>query len=327
MKSKLSPKEAIVIRSKLLRLTQEFYSQAGYLEVDTPNLVVCPGTEIHLEYFNTSWRNHNAEEKKLYLRSSPELHMKKAVASLQSSVFQISNAFRNKGEWADWHYPEFKMLEAYKVDTSLSGYLDELYRYIAKVHNAGRSLLNKPEKELPPAFKVSMFEAFKAFTGIELIDQDPGLAKKAVDFPYISPSDDFETSYFKLLLNEVEPALAEKEIAIVSGYPPSQAALSQIQAGVAERFEVYLNGIEIANGFVELRGSKKNLNAIVESNKERVLNGKDALPIDEDFIKACDHIPAGTIGVALGLDRLMAISLELEGVKDIMPLYDFLDDQ
>ena len=333
------------LRSALRKAVRAFFEKRGYVEVDTPVLVACPGVEVHLGYFATEWVDAAGRRRPLFLRSSPELHMKRALALGPARIFQIATCFRNGGELAPWHHPEFTMLEWYEAGIGFEAFIDqteELLRFtcgeLASRH-PGRVTLR-----LPARFRrISVEQAFREFGGLSLVDGDPGLARKACELgiPSVGNGDDFETAYFKVLVERVEPGLAGLKGAILYDYPASQAVLAKVEGGWAKRFEFFLDGVELCNGFLEVTDPAENRRRIEAAYARRAELGsggtdakgdngacrESASPNaprfepapDEEFFEALESGIPPCAGNALGFDRWLALLLGLEGIARVVP--------
>lgn len=309
--------EHLKARQTLTNHIHSFFQSRSYLSIETPIAVIAPGTEVHLDYFATTWEDHRHNLHPLYLRSSPELHLKQAMALGIDRVYHLGKCFRNKGEISEWHHPEFTMLEYYE-----SGIAFESFMTLTEDLIASSAKLFPSSALLPKSFpKISMYEAFESWAKIPLIDGDPDLAQKAVKQGFVSvrADDDFETTYFKILIDAIEPRLEKEEAIFVYDYPPSQAALANVKDGRAQRFELYLKGVELCNAFDELIDPAENRRRLVASNKQRAALGKPILPEDEDFLSALTKGLKPSCGNALGFDRLLAILLGLKGIAPLIP--------
>ncbi|MCX6127326.1 MAG: hypothetical protein NTV34_21605 [Proteobacteria bacterium] len=298
-------------RSRLKTVTRDFFSRNDYIEIDTPIAVVCPGTEVHLQYFETQWQDALGKSHKMHLRSSPELHMKQALAQGFPKIFQIAPCFRNGGERSEWHQPEFTMLEWYEISMTYQGLMQQTELFLR--HSAAEMLKITgviPSTIIPDKFEQwSVYDAFKEFAGITLQDQDPGLAGQCIENGLISvrPQDDFETAYFKTLIERVEPEIAKRRGVVLLDYPPSQAALALVENGRACRFEFYVGRVELCNGFFELTGGDLNRQRVEEAMHQRTKSGLDRIPDDPDFFNAMDQLTSPFAGNALGFDRWLAL--------------------
>lgn len=298
-------------RALLKSVTRDFFHSKKFLEVDTPIAVVCPGTEVHLQYFKTAWIDHRGTAHDQYLRSSPELHMKRALADGCEKIFQLAPCFRNGGESSPWHQPEFTMLEWYGMGQTYQGLIGETEEYLRATFAALKQHgIAVADDLLPDEFEeISVFEAFARFAGIELIDLDPDLAAKCRKQGVISVTahDDFETAYFKTLIEKIEPEIARRKGVILKNYPPSQAALAKVENGRACRFEFYLGRVELCNGFFELTGEEENRRRVAEAFEARIAAGLPAVPTDEEFFHDMGRLSAPCAGNALGFDRWLAL--------------------
>lgn len=298
-------------RAALKSLTRQYFEQRNFLEIDTPIAVTCPGTEVHLQYFETAWIDHAGAPHVRFLRSSPELHMKRALAHGCERIFQIAPCFRNGGEFSPWHQPEFTMLEWYGMGQSYDGLIDETDEYLRVTAVKMAELGFAIEKDLLPLTfeKISVFDAFERFAHIDLIDLDANLAAKCRRAGVLSVNahDDFETAYFKTLIEKIEPEIALRKGVVLKDYPPSQAALAKVEHGRACRFEFYLGRVELCNGFFELTGAEENRARIQEAFATRANAGLPAVPLDEDFLQDMARLPGPCAGNALGFDRWLAL--------------------
>lgn len=315
-------KDIILQRKLAQEAICEFLDARAFLPVEAPILVQAPGTEIHLQYFKTAWKDYVGHEHRLYLRSSPELHLKQAMAHGLDRIYHLGKAFRNAGEYSQWHHPEFTMLEWYQADISFEDFMTQTYELVCHVHK--RLLSSFPQialPRLPEASRLSVYEAFEDFAKISLIDQDHELAAKARKLNYhsVREDDDFETSFFKILLDVIEPRLKEMDAVFLYDYPPSQAALAMVRNQRAKRFELYLSGIEICNAFEELLDPAENLQRIMGSNQKRKEHGYDEIPVDQDFIQALEQGMPACCGNALGFDRLLAFLLQQKSIESVIP--------
>jgi lysyl-tRNA synthetase class 2 len=321
----MNPAYSQLLRQKLKEAVRSFFSARSYQEVETPIAVICPGTEIHLQYFQTSWIDHQKNNHNLFLRSSPELHMKQLLAEGMHRIFQIAPCFRNGGEKSLWHHPEFTMIEWYETGITYHAFIDFTADLIHYCNNAMKPTLAKcgiANATLPAKFdKITIHEAFKSFARIDLTDNDPELAKKAILAGVFSVNehDDFETAFFKILIEKIEPVLATKPGTILYDHPPSQAALATVENGVARRFEFYIGRTELSNGFKELLGKIDNKKRIEFAMSERRKHGYIVPTSDDDFYAAMDKEIPECCGNALGFDRLLALICGLEDIGPIIP--------
>ncbi|MBP6218279.1 MAG: EF-P lysine aminoacylase GenX [Oligoflexales bacterium] len=312
---------ALRARNALTRSFRCFFEERSYEEIVTPIVVHCPGTETYLDYFETHWLDQRKNKHSMWLRSSPELHMKKALAFGLPAIFQLAPCFRNGGELGPWHNPEFTMLEWYKVGLSFHEMIQETQDLLHYSFNAMKDYGLKTPLVLPSKFDlITVTEAFKEFADLDLWDGDSEFAKKARGKGFLSvrEDDDFETAYFKVLIDAVEPALTKLGACVLYDYPPSQAALARMENGAAKRFEIYIRGIELCNGFDELLHVEENRKRVQETNEKRRLLGKAVTGEDESFYEALSKGIPPCSGNALGFDRWLCILLGEEDIHHVL---------
>lgn len=330
MQSPLFDPARAALRMHLKAFIRAFFEARGSLEVDSPIAVVAPGTEVHLGYFETSWRDFGGREQRLFLRSSPELHMKQAIAHGAPRVFQMAACFRNDGELSEWHHPEFTMLEWYEAGISFDDFVtqtEELLSYTQeRFAPEAKKILGRDVRPIPKTLRrITLAEAFREFVGLELLDQDPDLAKRAIALGALSPQagDDFETAFFKLLIEKVEPGMAALGACVLCDYPPSQAALATVKGSgndaVAKRFEIYVGRVELCNGFEELLEPELNRTRIQAANLRRQELGHAVPGEDEDFYAALARGLPACCGNALGFDRWLALLMGDASIDAAVP--------
>lgn len=319
------------VRAKAKEAIRGYFAGLGFDEVDTPVLVNMPGVDRHMEYFSTDWKDFRGRDHKVWLRSSPEVHMKILLSLGDGSewdglprIYQMGPCFRNHGELGAWHSPEFTMLEWYQVGLTMDGLVQQTIDLISHVYNSLRKAMPAISWRILDAtnlLKISVKDAFRRFAGIELQDGDDGLASIAIELGYHSvvQNDDFETAYFKILLDIIEPQLANYDLAILYDYPPSQSSLSKVDGGVAKRFEVYLKGVEVSNGYDELTDVEAHQTYFQKLREERTALAKECIPVDREFLVALQKGIPNCSGNALGLDRLLSLFLGDSTIHPITP--------
>jgi lysyl-tRNA synthetase class 2 len=312
---------ALQKRAEILRKLRAFFEQRGFLEVETPLLSHDVVVDRHLDPLAATLFDDAREPlvgPKLWLQTSPEFAMKRLLASGATSIYQICKAFRGGGENGARHNPEFTMVEWYRVGDDYS---------------TGRSLLSELANEVldrGPAEQLTYRAAFARHTGIDphratLVQ----LLSAATERQVLSPADasrfladeDRDAALDLLLTQTVEPNLGIVRPTILYDYPASQAALARIrQEGVpvAERFELYLDGVELANGYHELLDPTVLRQRNRKNNELRVADGKPALPEGSRLLGAMDHGLPPCSGVALGLDRLVMVALGAKSIVEVL---------
>lgn len=307
---------ALQLRAQVYRFFRDHFDGRGFLELETPLLVTCPGAEPYLRYFSTLWHDSRGRRQRKFLRSSPELHMKQALSRTLPKIFQIGRCFRNGGEYSDWHHPEFTLLEWYEATSDFAAFSTGTTALLTELfHQYGK-------QPLPAFHRLSVYEAFVEFAGITLHDNDPHLAATARSkgCHAVQADDDFHTAFFKVLLDKIEPRLQELRSVVLYDYPPSQAALARIEDGRAKRFEIYLDGVEICNAFWECVDAETNMRRFADFARLRKQHGLPAVPRDPCFAAALRRGLPPSGGAALGIDRVLAL---LRGERNLDAVITF----
>ena len=295
--------DALRKRADILRTLRDFFYQRHITEVETPLLCVAGTTDAYLDSI-TATINHEIR----YLQTSPEYAMKRLLAAKIGDCYQICKAFRCD-ESGRYHNPEFTMLEWYRLNFDhhqLMNDMDELLQTILKCL---------------PATRISYQQLF-----LEHLNIDPHQTS-IHDLKSIAPElcaalnaeTDTKDDYLMLLLSHlIEPKIGFDRPCFIYDYPASQAALSKIQNNVAERFEVYVNGIELANGFHELQSADEQRKRFLHDNEKRKQLKKLEVPIDQRLLDALQHGLPACAGVALGVDRLIMLALQKNNLQEVL---------
>jgi lysyl-tRNA synthetase class 2 len=297
-----------------------FFAEQGFVEVETSVLQVSPGNETHLHAPRTEIRRPDGSRATRYLRTSPEFACKKLLAAGEERIFEFARVFRDR-ERGDLHLPEFTMLEWYRAGEPYDAIMADCVVLIALAAQAtgigtfsfrGRTADPFAEPEL-----LTVAGAFERFAGIDLLATISGgegdreaLAQAATDKIRIAADDTWSDIFSKVLVEHVEPRLGQGRLTILFEYPSPEAALARAKADdprVAERFEVYACGVELANGFGELTDAEEQRRRFTDSMAEKQCRYGEAYPLDEDFLAAVAGMPEAS-GVALGLDRLVMLA-------------------
>lgn len=262
-------------RANALKEVRTFFEALDVLEVDTPLLSKYAPIDTHIDLFSVDL----SETEKGYLHSSPEYGMKKLLAEGSGDIYQLGHVFR-KDEVGSLHRPEFTMIEWYRVGTTFESFLDENLALL-------QLFLGEQEHEI-----LTYREAMESY-GHYPESIDPNIIWGCA----------------------VEPQLGQGKISVIINYPADQAALAQTKwvegIEVAERFELYFNGIELGNGYHELSDPVEQKRRLLKSNEERTLLGKDPLPLDPELIETLEEGLPDCYGIALGFDRLLMLKLKL----------------
>ncbi|MHC2579021.1 lysyl-tRNA synthetase class 2 [Bradyrhizobium diazoefficiens] len=297
-----------------------FFVEQGFMEVETSVLQVSPGNETHLHAPRTEIVRPDGSRASRYLRTSPEFACKKLLAAGEPRIFEFARVFRDR-ERGDLHLPEFTMLEWYRAGAPYDAIMADTVVVIARAAQAtgigtfsfrGRTADPFAEPEL-----LTVAGAFERFAGIDLLSTISGdegnraaLAQMAGGKIRVAGDDTWSDIFSKVLVEHVEPHLGQGRLTILFEYPSPEAALARVKAGdprVAERFEVYACGVELANGFGELTDAEEQRRRFTESMAEKQRRYGEAYPLDEDFLAAVAAMPEAS-GVALGFDRLVMLA-------------------
>ena len=306
--------EQLRLRAHLLRQIRAFFHARGVWEVDTPALSPAATPDPHIHSFRVS----AAGEKPRYLHSSPEFPMKRLLAAGSGSIYQLCKVFR-AGEAGQRHNPEFSLLEWYRVGFdhhALMKEVDQLIRTLASE--------NLPFGETQ-YFRYE--EALQRFAGLKRLEVDVAALRDCAEghgLEVAALAEDRDGWLDLLMSHVVEPALPRDCPVFIYDYPASQAALAQIRGGLAERFELYINGMELANGFHELGDAAEQRRRFENENRRRAEMDLPAMPLDESLLAALEAGLPDCAGVALGIDRLLML---LAGEDDISTVLAFDSDR
>ena len=301
-------------------------------------LQVSPGNETHLHGFKTALILPDGSLHDAYLHTSPEFSMKKLLTAGEQQIFSLTSVFRNRQRTA-LHAPEFTMLEWYRAQSSIERMMEDCAAVIAlAAHVAGaKTFVYRGREASPfdPPERMRVRDAFRRYAGIDLYDSlsstehaDAGrLARQARDCGIrVAPDDDWSDIFSRILAERVEPNLGVGRATVLYSYPVSEASLAQASSEdprVAERFEFYCCGVELANAFHELRDPVEQRRRFVGSmDKQRRIFGVSH-PIDEDFLASLADMPDAS-GAALGFDRLVMLATGAKGVESVQwtPVFD-----
>ena len=306
------------LRAELLAQIRAFFAARRVLEVDTPALSGAAITDPHLASFSTRYSGPGPRHgQALYLHTSPEFPMKRLLAAGSGSIYQIARVFRD-GEAGRRHNPEFTLLEWYRVGLDHHGLMDEVAELV-KGLLAGRLALAQPER-------LSYRELFERHLRLDphrsrVQDLAARAARWGLSVPPGMPLADVDPWLDLLLTHCIEPELGQGRLSFVYDYPASQAALARLRPGdppVGERFELYLNGVELANGFHELGDAREQCRRFEAENARRQALGLPAVPIDELLLAALDSGLPDCAGVALGLDRLVMLAAGKTSIQEVI---------
>jgi lysyl-tRNA synthetase class 2 len=307
-------------RAAITRAVRAWFDDQGFAEVETGILQVSPGNEIHLHAPRTELVGPSGERAARYLRTSPEFACKKLLAAGEERIFEFARVFRDR-ERGDLHLPEFTMLEWYRAGAAYEVIMADtavVIAYAARATGIGRfSFRGRTADPLAEPERLTVAAAFERFAGIDLLatvkdgeGDRAALAAAAEQKVRIVADDTWSDIFSKILVEHVEPHLGQGRLTLLFEYPAPEAALARVKASdprVAERFEVYACGVELANGFGELTDADEQRRRFRRAMDEKAQRYGERYPLDEDFLAAVAHMPEAS-GVALGFDRLVMLA-------------------
>jgi lysyl-tRNA synthetase class 2 len=287
---------ALWVRAKTLQGIRRFFIERDYLEVETPHLIPAPAPETHIDAFPVD---------KHFLHTSPELCMKRLMSAGYPKIFQICKCFR-QGERGEYHLPEFTMLEWYRTGTDYLGLMEECEEMILSLSHELKfgDRFNYQGEEIRlerPWNRISLEEAFNRFTTTTM---EEALTSGRLD---------------ELMVEQIEPRLKTPTPTFLYDYPASLAALSRLKnnnSGLAERFELYIGGLEVANAFSELTDADEQALRFEKERQKRQQLGKTVYPMPKKFLKALRLMPRSA-GIALGVDRLVMLFANKTSIKEV----------
>lgn len=308
-----APIANLLKRAAIMAEIRRFFADRGVLEVETPTMSQATVTDIHLVPFQTRFVGPGAADGlTLYMMTSPEYHMKRLLAAGSGSIYQLGRSFRNE-EAGRHHNPEFTMLEWYRPHY-------DMYRLMDEVDDLLQQILDCDSSE-----RLSYQQAFLRHLDIDPLSADKAQLREAaakLDLSNIADTEEDRDTLLQLLFTVgVEPHIGRDKPAFVYHFPASQASLAVISTEdhrMAERFEVYFKGIELANGFHELTDGDEQLKRFEQDNRSREKRGLPQHPIDINLIDALKHGLPDCSGVALGVDRLVMLALGAEKLSDVI---------
>ncbi len=308
-----APIANLLKRAKIVNEIRHFFADRGVLEVETPTMSQATVTDVHLRAFETRFTGPGAAQGiTLYLMTSPEYHMKRLLAAGSGPIYQMGRSYRNE-EAGRYHNPEFTMLEWYRPHY-------DMYRLINEVDDLLQQTL-----ECESAESLSYQQAFLRYLDIDPLTAEKGKLREVaakLDVSNIADTEEDRDTILQLLfMVGVEPHIGLEKPTFIYHFPASQASLAEISSEdhrVAERFEVYYKGVELANGFRELTDAAEQRQRFERDNRKRAAMGLPEQPIDENLLAALEHGFPECAGVALGIDRLIMLALGAERISDVI---------
>ncbi|MFC1864079.1 EF-P lysine aminoacylase EpmA [Thermodesulfobacteriota bacterium] len=290
-------KKGLFIRARVIHFIRQFFIDKDYLEIETPNLIPAPAPEVHIDAIKAG---------NSYLHTSPELYMKRLLCAGYPNIFQISKCYRDE-ERGNSHLPEFTLLEWYHTGIDyfrLMKECEELILFVAGELGFGETIkyLDKTIYLRRPWESISVSEAFKRYSGLSV--------NRALS----------SGSFDEIMVEEIEPKLPMDRPVFIYDYPASLAALARLKESDpqwAERFELYIGGLELANAFSELTDVPEQAERFTRENINRELLGKEKYPLPVKFLEEL-HLMPENAGIALGIDRLVMLFANASKIDDVV---------
>lgn len=307
-------------RSAIVKALRTWFEGEGFTEVETGILQVSPGNETHLHAPATDLTAPDGERSRRYLRTSPEFACKKLLAAGEDKIVEFARVFRDRERGA-LHLTEFTMLEWYRADATYETMMADCVDVIAHAARAtGIGAFSFRGKTADPTAEpelLTVSDAFRRFADVDLLatvtsgesDRD-ALAMAAAKIVRVASDDIWSDIFSKIMVGHIEPNLGQGRLTVLYEYPAPEAALARVKEAdprVAERFEIYACGVELANGFGELTDQNEQRRRFTAAMDEKQRRYGERYPLDEDFLDAMAQMPPAS-GVALGLDRLVMLA-------------------
>jgi lysyl-tRNA synthetase class 2 len=307
-------------RAAIADSLRRFFRTQGFAEVETPILQVSPGNETHLHAPRTELTDRAGSRVTRYLRTSPEFAAKKLLAAGEERIFEFARVFRDR-ERGDLHLPEFTMLEWYRAGSAYDAVMDDSCALVGAAAEAAETrrftFRGRQADPLAAPERLTVAEAFQRHAGIDLLSTIEGgagnrqlLAEAARGGVRLADDDTWSDIFSKTLVEHVEPKLGQGRLTLLYEYPCPESALARVSADdsrVAERFELYACGVELANGFGELTDAAEQRRRFEMAMDEKQRRYGERYPLDEEFLAALANMPPAS-GVAMGFDRLVMLA-------------------
>ncbi len=321
----------LLARGRIKTALRGWFEDRGFVEVETSALQVSPGNEAHLHAFSTEWRSEGGAAAPLYLHTSPEFACKKLLAAGERRLFTFAPVYRNRERGA-LHHPEFTMLEWYRAGEPYEVLMRDCAEMLALAAAAAETDLltfrDEPVDPLAPPERLTVAEAFRRHARIDLLatlngsqpDRDEFAAQALGVGVRVAADDTWSDIFSRVIVDCVEPRIGRGQATILMEYPTVEAALarpSPKDARVAERFELYACGVELANAFGELTDPAEQRRRFEAEMAEKQRVYGECYPIDEDFLAALAIMPPAS-GIALGFDRLVMLATGARSIEQVL---------
>jgi lysyl-tRNA synthetase class 2 len=317
----------LIGRARVTAALRAWFTARDFVEAETAILQVSPGNEAHLHAFATELIGDDARRTPLYLHTSPEFAAKKLLAAGEPRLFTFARVFRNRERGA-LHHPEFTMLEWYRANELYGALIEDCAALLAAAAEAaGTRRFTYRQREadpFAPPERLTVAEAFRRYANIDLLavldDRDALAAAAARQGIRVAADDTWADIFSGVLVERIEGKLGSGRATILDEYPVSEAALARPTAHdprVAERFELYVCGVEIANAFGELTDPAEQRRRFESEMAEKARVHGERYPIDEDFLSALGEMPPAS-GIALGFDRLAMLATGASRIEQVL---------
>jgi lysyl-tRNA synthetase class 2 len=320
----------LLARSRILSALRDWFRRRGFVEVEMPVLQVSPGNEIHLHALATEVIEPAGGRVPLYLHTSPEFACKKLLAAGEPKIVSFARVFRNRERGA-LHHPEFTMLEWYRANEPYEALMDDCAALMAETAKAaGHSQWKFKDRSADPFVapeRLTVSDAFRRYAGVDLLATLPGGKPDAAKLAaaarragvHVGADDSWTDMFSRVLVERVEPNLGIGRPTLLYEYPITEAALAQPASDprVAQRFELYACGVELANGFGELTDPAEQRRRFEHAMAEKERIYGERYPIDPDFLAALAKMPPAS-GLALGFDRLVMLATGATRIEQVL---------
>ncbi|MGB9369791.1 MAG: EF-P lysine aminoacylase EpmA [Xanthobacteraceae bacterium] len=317
----------LIARNRISAAFRAWFAARDFAEVETAILQVSPGNEAHLHAFATELIAPDTSRTPIYLHTSPEFAAKKLLTAGEPRLFTVARVFRNRERTA-LHHPEFTMLEWYRANEPYGRLVEDCAELMsAAAEAAGTRRFSFRGREADPFAapeRLTVAEAFRRYAAIDLLatldDRDALAAAAAGQGMRVAADDTWADVFSRIIVEKIEPNLGIGRATVLDEYPVSEAALARPAAHdprVAERFELYVCGVEIANAFGELTDAAEQRRRFEAEMAEKERVHGERYPLDEDFLAALAHMPSAC-GIALGFDRLVMLATGAQRIEQVL---------
>jgi lysyl-tRNA synthetase class 2 len=322
-------RDNLIRRGRIIQGIRQFFLAQEFTEIETPILVSSPGMEPHLSALELYCTLPEGSRIKKYLHTSPEYGMKKLLGGGWEKIFQICRVFRD-GEISRSHQIEFTMLEWYRTHADYGKIMEDceglIHSLAIKVMGTEEGSYGGAKVDFSPPFeRLSVSQAMRIYGGVDIEKNadGPSLLDEARARGYYFDrrgTYSFDEVFFKIFLEAVEPRLGFPKPVLLYDYPASMAALARLKPGQplwAERFELYVAGLELGNAFSELNDAHEQRRRFEEEQRQRAKLGKPVYPVDEELLASLARMPPSA-GIALGVDRLVMIFCDAQNIQEVL---------